>query len=777
MRPARLVRAAVALIVAVALSRLGNLPAGSPTLELPEVAPPPPALAMALREALVAKGPGYEPRTRHRNPDGSPKYTNRLILEDSPYLLQHAHNPVDWYPWGEEAFERARREHRPILLSVGYSTCHWCHVMEEESFDDEEIAAELNRHYVAIKVDRERRPDVDAVYMAAVQMMAGNGGWPMTVWLTPDREPFYGGTYFPARDGDRGVRFGFLTLLRRVYDVYAENPDRAAAAAADLVERVRQQMTSASGDQVPGPDVLRRAVAELAPTFDATHGGFGGAPRFPRPLELQFLLRYHRRADDPAALRMVVRTLEAMAAGGIYDQVGGGFHRYATDVRWRVPHFEKMLYDNALLTLAYLEAYQVTGREEFSRIVRETLAYVARDLSAPEGGFYSASDADSEGVEGKFFTWTADEMRAALPSEQVPLALAYYDVRADGTNILHAPRPLAAVAAELSIDPAAAPRMLQAVRSALDVARRRRVPPHTDEKVLTAWNGLMLSAFARAGQVLADGALVERATHAADFALTHLRRGDRLVRSSLDGRASGDAFLEDYAFVMAGLLDLYEASFDVRWLRESVALQAVLDRHYWDDAAGGYFRTADDGERLLAREKPSTDGAEPSGNSVALLNLLRLAEFTTDDRLRARAEAGLRAFEPTIVAAPSSVAGMLAAVDFADDTPKEIVIVTRDGATEAQGLLAMLRRTFVPNHILAVVDEDATHGELAATIPLVEGKVALQRQATAYVCERRVCDLPTTDPSVFARQLARVVPLPEDGSGAGGGIRPDTPGQ
>jgi len=771
MRSARLVRAAVALTVAVALGRLGNLPAGSPPLQLPEVASPPPALATALREALAAKGSGYEPRTRHRNPDGTPKYTNRLILEDSPYLLQHAHNPVDWYPWGEEAFARARREHRPILLSVGYSTCHWCHVMEEESFDDEEVAAELNRHYVAIKVDRERRPDVDAIYMAAVQMMAGNGGWPMTVWLTPDREPFYGGTYFPARDGDRGVRFGFLTLLRRVYEIYAENPDRAAAAAADLAGRVRQQMASASGDRVPGPDVLRRAVAELAPTFDAAHGGFGGAPRFPRPLELQFLLRYHRRADDPASLRMVVRTLEAMAAGGIYDHVGGGFHRYATDVRWRVPHFEKMLYDNALLTLAYLEAYQVTGREEFGRVVRETLAYVARDLSAPEGGFYSASDADSEGVEGKFFTWTADQVRAALPAEQATLALAYYDVHRDGANILHVPRPLAAVAAELSIDPASAPRMLQDARSALDIARRRRVPPHTDQKVLTAWNGLMLSAFARAGQVLADGALVDRATRAADFLLVHLRRGDRLVRSSLDGRASGDAYLEDYAFVMAGLLDLYEASFDPRWLRESLALQAVLDRHYWDDAGGGYFRTADDGERLLAREKPSTDGAEPSGNSIALLNLLRLAEFTTDDRLRARAEAGLRAFEPTIIAAPSSVAGMLAAVDFASDTPKEIVIVTPDGASGAQALLAILHRSFVPNRILAVVDEQATHGELTRTVPLVEGKLALRRQATAYVCERRVCDLPTTDPAVFAHQLARVVPLPEDS----GSTRPGDP--
>ena len=761
MRYSRAVRAAVVVTVALALARLGNLPAGSSAPPLPGTASHAPVLATALREALAAKGPGYEPRTRHRNPDGSPKYTNRLILEDSPYLLQHAHNPVDWYPWGEEAFERARREHRPILLSVGYSTCHWCHVMEEESFDDEEIAAELNQHYVAIKVDRERRPDVDAVYMAAVQMMAGNGGWPMTVWLTPDREPFYGGTYFPARDGDRGVRFGFLTLLRRVYAIYAENPDRAAAAAADLAGRVREQMASASGEQVPGPDVLRSAFAELGRTFDATHGGFGGAPRFPRPLELQFLLRYHRRTGDPAALRMVVQTLEAMAGGGIYDHVGGGFHRYATDVRWRVPHFEKMLYDNALLALVYLEAYQVTGRDEFARVVRETLAYVGRDLSAPGGGFYSASDADSEGVEGKFFTWTAAEVRAALPPEQAALALAYYDVRPAGANILHVSRPLAAVAGDLAIDPAAAPRVLQEARGGLDVARRRRVPPHTDQKVLAAWNGLMLSAFARAGQVLGDGALVDRAARAADFLLAHLRRGERLARSWLDGRTSGDAYLEDYAFVVAGLLDLYEASFDARWLREALALQAVLDLHYWDAAGGGYFRTADDGERLLAREKPATDGAEPSGNSVALLNLLRLAEFTTDDRLRTRAEAGLRAFEPTIVAAPTSVAGMLAAIDFAGDTPKEIVIVTHDAASEAGELLVILRKTFVPNRIVAVVSEDATRGELAKTIPLVEGKVALHEQATAYVCERRVCDLPTTDPAVFTRQLGRVVPLPQ----------------
>ena len=403
----------------------------------------------------------------------------------------------------------------------------------------------------------------------------------------------------------------------------------------------------------------------------------------------------------------------------------------------------------------------MTARDDFAQVVRETLAYIGRDLSAPGGGFYSASDADSEGVEGKFFTWTAEEVRAALPPEQAALALAYYDVRPAGANILHVSRPLAAVAGDLAIDPAAAPHVLQEARGGLDVARRRRVPPHTDQKVLAAWNGLMLSAFARAGQVLGDGALVDRAARAADFLLAHLRRGERLARSWLDGRTSGDAYLEDYAFVVAGLLDLYEASFDARWLREALALQAVLDLHYWDAAGGGYFRTADDGERLLAREKPATDGAEPSGNSVALLNLLRLAEFTTDDRLRTRAEAGLRAFEPTIVAAPTSVAGMLAAIDFAGDTPKEIVIVTHDAASEAGELLVILRKTFVPNRIVAVVSEDATRGELAKTIPLVEGKVALHEQATAYVCERRVCDLPTTDPAVFTRQLGRVVPLPQ----------------
>ena len=731
-------------------------------------APGAPPVDEALRERLAtawtARPAEYVPRTEHVRPDGSPRYINRLFLEASPYLRQHAHNPLNWFPWGDEAFELARALGRPVLLSIGYSTCHWCHVMEEESFDDEEIAQYLNENYVAIKVDREVRPDLDAIYMSAVQLFnQGRGGWPMTVWLTPDGEPFSGGTYFPARDGDRGASVGFLTLLQRLKKAYDEQPDRVASASSEVTERVRAMLSpGAGGGSLPTEAVLQTVASSYRERFDAAHGGLQSPMKFPSSLPVRLLLRHYRRTGDEQSLTMATRTLEHMAAGGIHDQVAGGFHRYATDPEWLVPHFEKMLYDNALLAAAYLDAYQVTGREDFARVVRETLRYVERDMTSPDGAFYSATDADSPGPdgareEGWFFTWAPDELDAVLGRDRASAVAAYYGVTAsgnfEGRTILNTPRPLAAVAAELGMTADALRLTVDEARELLYAARAERPPPLRDEKILTAWNGLMISAFAQAALVMNEPAYAGRATRAADYVLTHMRRDGRLLRAALNGQAQQAGYLTDYAFLIAGLLDLYETTSDLRWLEEAQVLDGILARHYEDTTAGGFFRTADDAESLITREKPSSDGAEPSGNSVQLLNLLRLHEFTTDDHYRQRAERAFEAFSAVLADSPMVVSEMLLAVDFHLDTPKEIVIVVPHTREEAEPFLDELSATFLPNRILAIVAEGSELESHAALVPLLEGKVARGGKATAYVCENRICDLPTTDPAVFATQI------------------------
>ncbi|MDP7471283.1 MAG: thioredoxin domain-containing protein, partial [Vicinamibacterales bacterium] len=523
------------------------------------------ALASDLETAWRNRASGYEPRTRHLNTDGEPKYTNRLYLEPSPYLQQHAHNPTNWYPWGDEAFDTARRLNRPVLLSVGYSTCHWCHVMEEESFEDEEIARYINEHYVAIKVDREERPDVDAVYMTVVQMLTGQGGWPMTVWLTPTREAYSGATYVPARDGDRGARIGFLTMLQRLRAAYDQEPDQVTAAAAEITRQLTARLAPAPGETA-GADAttIDEVSAFYDAQFDEQFGGLRGTQKFPSGMSLRLLLRQHRRTGDARALDMATQTLERMAAGGMYDQVGGGIHRYATDARWLVPHFEKMLYDNALLVTAYLEAYQVTQRDEFAAIARDILRYLERDMSAAEGGFYAATDADSLGSggereEGQYFTWTPDELAAVLDGPTLALVTLYYGVTTegnfDGRTILHQTRPLADVAAELDIEAGEARRLLDAARDTLYRARADRPAPLRDDKILTSWNALAISAFAQASLALGDAGYAERATHAADFVLSRLKDGDRLFRSYAGGEARVPGYLEDYAFLIAALLD------------------------------------------------------------------------------------------------------------------------------------------------------------------------------------------------------------------------------
>ncbi len=740
---------------------------------LPGAPPLDPKLVDKFKSAWKARNPDYKPRTRHLNPDGSPQYTNRLFLESSPYLLQHAHNPVKWYPWGDEAFETARKLGRSVLLSVGYSTCHWCHVMEEESFENEEIAQYLNENYIAIKVDREERPDIDAIYMKAVQTMTGGGGWPMTVWLTPDRKPFYGGTYFPARDGDRGVRIGFLTLLKKLQAVYQEEPDRVMQSATQLAQIIKANLSPSSGaSSLPDAHVLQAVADTYRQRFDSTYGGIHGAPKFPSSLPIRPLLRHYRRTDDKRSLAMATLTLEKMAAGGMYDHVGGGFHRYSTDAQWLVPHFEKMLYDNALLTIAYLEGYQVTKREDFAQVAREILRYVERDMTAPAGAFYSATDADSltpdgQRAEGWFFTWTPAEIETVLGTEWARIVAAYYAVTQEGNfegrTILHTPKLLDTVAADLNLPPEKVHTVIQEAKELLYHARAKRPPPLRDEKIMTAWNGLMISAYAQATLVLGDPRYADRAARAADFVLTKMCKDGRLLRSYTGGQARIEGYLDDYAFLIAGLLDLYEATGNPRWLREAVALDKVLEDHYEDKQAGGFFLTSNDHEALIAREKPSYDGAEPSGNSVQALNLLRLHEFTTKDRCRVRAEKALQALNEILQRAPAAVSELLLAVDYHLDTPKEIVIVTPKSRADAAPFLAQLGTTFLPNRILTVVTEGEDLAAHAQLVPLVASKVAQGGKATAYVCEKKVCALPTTDPAIFAKQITQVHPLHEPG--------------
>ena len=764
--PAALLRYTLSLALACSTVACGGVPpsGATPAAADPVVDSVPgdpafdPEVRQRLAQALAARGAGYQPRTHHFHPDGSPKYTNRLILESSPYLLQHAHNPVNWYAWGDEAFEAARRMGRPVLLSIGYSTCHWCHVMEEESFEDEEIAGYMNANYIAIKVDREERPDIDAIYMSAVQMLTGRGGWPMTTWLTPDREPFFGGTYFPARDGDRGARTGFLTLLRQLKQTYDEQPDQVARRALETTKKIQLRMQPASHGALPRLDVVTAAVKGYQRNFDSTHGGLARAPKFPSSLPVRLLLRQYRRTGDQAVLDMATLTLEKMAAGGMYDHVGGGFHRYSTDARWLVPHFEKMLYDNALLTVAYLEGHQLTGRDDFARVAEHVLRYVGREMTSPDGGFYSATDADSlnpegEMEEGWFFTWTPAEIEAVLGPENARLFRAYYGVTARGNfedrNILHVTRPVDEVARQLQLPGERLRSSLAAAREKLYQARLKRPAPLRDDKILTAWNGLMISAFAQAGFVLDEPEFIAQARRAASFVLNRLREDGRLLRSFKDGQARHNAYLDDYAFLIAGLLDLYEATSEFSWLTEAITLQTTLDEHYQDNAGGGYFMTSNDHEALLARQKPSRDGAEPSGNSVALMNLVRLHEFTLDDRYRVQVEKLFRAFAQTI----SGSSEMLLALDFYLDTPKEVVIVTAADRREAEPFLAVLRRSYLPNKVLAVVAEGSDLATQSTVIPLVRNKIASKGKTTAYVCERGVCKLPTTDVSVFAEQL------------------------
>ena len=717
-------------------------------------------LQARLDEALAAKGADYEPRTHHLEDDGSPTFTNRLILETSPYLLQHAHNPVSWFPWGDEAFERARAENKPVLMSIGYSTCHWCHVMEVESFEDLEIAEYINANYIAVKVDREERPDVDDLYMTAVQALTGRGGWPMTTVLTPDREPFFAGTYFPPRDGARGARVGFLTILRDLATRYRDDRAELVEQARELSRRIREASAPQPPSSVPDAETLAATTRTLTRMYDARLGGFGRAPKFPQPSRVGFLLRARRLSGDDEPLAMAEHTLRAMAAGGMYDHAAGGFHRYSVDARWLVPHFEKMLYDNAQLASTYLEGFQATHNADFARVASEILDYVAREMRAPGGGFYSATDADSRTPEGHleegwFFTWTPDELAAVLDADALAMVTRYYAVTPqgnfEGRNILHTPVAHDEVARSLGVGSSQLRARIDAARESLRLVRERRPAPLRDDKILAAWNGLMIGAFARGALVLDEPHYAEIAAGGAEHVLGRMRdEQGRLMRSWL-GRPRHRAVLQDYAFLIEGLLDLHEATGDARWVREALALQAEQDAHFADEN-GGYFLTADDAEALLVRDKPASDGAIPSGNSVSASNLLRLSELMLDDAYRERAERLFAAFGEGMRRFGIGMTRMLTALDRYLDRSREIVLVSASAEAEAP-MLEVVRGMFLPNRVLVRVrGGGALEGDDA--LPIAAGKRLLPgAQVTAYVCERGHCERPTADPAELRRQL------------------------
>jgi uncharacterized protein YyaL (SSP411 family) len=677
---------------------------------------------------------------------------NRLARETSPYLLQHQYNPVDWYPWGEEAFARARAEGKPILLSVGYSACHWCHVMERESFENPAIARLMNEQFVNIKVDREERPDVDAIYMQAVQALTGHGGWPMTVFLTPDGVPFHGGTYFPPQD--RHGLPGFPRVLDAVAGFFRDKPGETAEMGRRLLERLRDSERVRPSGELLTKELIDEAFRGLRGEFDPEHGGLGRAPKFPQPMAFDFLLRYWRRTGTSDALALVRQTLTRMARGGIYDQLGGGFHRYAVDRVWLVPHFEKMLYDQAQLAPLYLQAWLATGVDEYRRIAEETLDYVLREMTHPEGGFYSTQDADSEGEEGKFFLWDAAEIRSVLTPEEAAVALRYWGV-ADGPNfegrsILCVPRDLAAVASALGLAEGEATDRLARARAKLFAARQGRVKPGRDEKVLAGWNGMMLRAFAEAAAVLGRPDYRAVAERNASFLLDAMVREGRLLRTWKDGQVKLPGYLEDYAMVADGLLALYEATLDHRWLDAARHLADEMRRLFWDPAAEAFYDTGIDHEALIVRPRNLFDSAVPCGSSVAADVLLRLAVLTGDAPAERPALATIRAVAPLLARHPSGFGRFLAALDFYLGPPVEVAVVWPAGEApiERERLLREVFTRYLPTRVVAGSTEGDTDG-----VALLAGKVARDGRATAYVCERYACQAPTTEPAELGRQL------------------------
>ena len=687
-------------------------------------------------------------------PDGGPEF-NRLVFEKSPYLLQHARNPVDWYPWGEEAFARAAELDKPVFLSVGYSTCHWCHVMEHESFEDAEVAALMNEAFVCVKVDREERPDVDQAFMSVTQALTGRGGWPNTVVMTPDKQPFFAGTYFPKASSFG--RPGMLELVPRLTEVWVDQRAEVLESAEQIIEYVDQIGAEVAGE-VPGLEAFVAARDQLDSRYDAVHGGFGEAPKFPVPHQLRFLLRRWARDGDEEALEMVEHTLERMAAGGLWDHVGFGFHRYSTDARWFLPHFEKMLYDQASLALAYVEGWQATGRDDFRTTAEQVFAYVLRDMTHPEGGFYSAEDADSEGEEGLFYLWTPEELVAALGETEAELWIDAYGITAEGNFLEEAsgertgrshcylPRSLDALAAERELEMPALQERLEASRQTLFGLREGRIHPLKDDKVLTDWNGLMIAAFAVAGRSFDDARYREAAERAGEFVWANLRDEEgQLYKRWRQGEAAFPGMLEDYAFLAWGYLELFLTTQDALWLERATALVEALLVRFDDPDSGALYQAPADGEELFTRTKEVYDGARPSGNAVTAEVLLRLGRILARPEWERRAERLLAAYAGTLTYSPSNYAHSLLALDFALATTHEVVVVGDPAAEDTRAMLNALWRPYLPGKVVVLKPLGVEQPAIARLALYVANQSALDERATAYVCRNYACEAPTND--------------------------------
>lgn len=739
-------------------------------------------------------------RTKHFNEKKEALFTNSLFRETSPYLLQHAHNPVQWFPWKEEAFTLAKKQNRPVLLSIGYSTCHWCHVMEEESFEDLEIANYINEHYVPIKVDREERPEIDAIFMSAVQILTGRGGWPMTLWLTYEKKPFFAGTYFPPRDGERGMATGFLTLLKRLKEAYHEDFEKILLSSESIIQAVQKTLSpsptplspekeASQGNRefqregrsfIAGEDsknfnfrpLMDQCVKTCRELFDSQSGGLKGAPKFPSAFPLRFLLRQFKESKDSSLLHMVRLTLESMAKGGIYDQIGGGFHRYSTDSFWRIPHFEKMLPDNSYLIITYLEAYQVTGRVFFKEVAKDILEYISREMSSDEGAFYSGSDADSltsqgDKEEGSFFVWDFEELKSLLSPEELSFVKAYYNIHKhgphNGKNVLYVSRSIEEISQSFGLKISKASQLLKSSRDKMYRFRLEKSPPLRDEKILLSWNASMISAFAFGGFVLNEKKYLERAEKTAEFILKNMVQNHRLLRNFSPHQNGLKACLDDYTFFVSALLSLYERTGKSKWFQEAQKWDRVLEEYFEDKNKGGYFKTSEDHEKLPVREKSLLDGAEPSGNSIQAMNLLKLSVFTSgspeEKAYLRRLEKMFGVFLENFKHSPFSFSEMLLALDFYMHGGKQVIIVTpAESPGSEEVFLKELRSFFLPHTVLTVFSEEESKKENVK--PLLEKrehfkeKRAHQDRPTAYLCEKSSCQEFTHDPQELLKQLS-----------------------
>lgn len=689
---------------------------------------------------------------------------NRLIHEKSPYLLQHAYNPVDWYPWGEEAFRRAKEDNKPIFLSIGYSTCHWCHVMAHESFENPEVAKLMNEVFISIKVDREERPDLDNIFMSVCQMMTGSGGWPLTIIMTPDKNPFFATTYIPKKT--RLGRVGLMELIPRLKKLWKTQHDELISRANQITMAIKQQISEYVSIEELDETTLKLAYAHLAMRFDNVYGGFSSAPKFPTPHNLLFLLRYWKRKGKEKALEMVERTLEAIQFGGIKDHIGFGFHRYSTDNRWILPHFEKMLYDQALLGMTYTEAYQATGKEKYAKTAHEIFTYILRDMTSEEGGFYSAEDADSEGEEGKFYLWTKNEIKNVLDREESDLVFEIFNIEEDGNfyeeatgkkkgkNILHLTESLKEFSSSRKIPEKELQKRMEEVRKKLYNYREGRIHPDKDDKILTDWNGLMIAALAKGARTLDERQYGEAAKRAADFILKNMRTSDgRLLHRYRDGQVTIQAHVDDYAFLIWGLLELYEANFQVGYLRAIIELNKDLIDHYWDEDKGGFYFIADDAEEIFVRQKSIYDGAVPSGNSVAMLDLLRLGRITANPDYEEKAAQIARTFSMNIKRSPSLHTQFMVAMDFWIGPSYEIVIIGNSRAKDTKEMLEALRKHFIPNKVVILKAAKSKSPEIIRIAEFTKYQTSIDGKATAYVCADYKCKMPTTDVSKMLELL------------------------